>query len=287
MLRKLWTSGDTLAERFSLVEPIGEGGMGVVWRAMHTRFLSPVAIKLIRADENDTGAGERFLREARACAAVRGPHVVEVLDLGVEAGTPYLAMELLAGRSLAACLRDVGKLSPPSTVHVMRQVARGVARAHRRGIVHRDLKPSNIHLVPNEDEPAAGDLVKVLDFGIAKFMTDAERSLTATGTLLGTPRYMSPEQLRGSRAIDHRSDLFSLAVVAYECLVGRTPIQSNVLADVIVELSTSPLPKPTALDPALPTAVDAWFSRATHRAPDERFDDAIELVDALALALSR
>ena len=282
---RTWRSGDTLADRFLLETPIGEGGMGRVWRAMHTRFEAPVAIKLIDADDAD--ASSRFLREARACAAVRGPNVVEVLDLGVEEGTPYLAMELLSGRSLAACLRDEGRLSPAATLGVIEQAARGIARAHRRGIVHRDLKPSNLHLVPDEDDPGSAPLVKVLDFGIAKVLSDNDRSLTATGAVLGTPQYMSPEQLRGTRALDHRSDLFSLAIVAFECLVGRPPVESRFLSDVVVAMATQPLPKPSSLNPALPAAVDAWFARATRRAPDERFDDAASFVEGLRSALGR
>ena len=280
-----WSPGDTIADRFRLEERIGEGGMGTVWRAEHTRFLAPVAVKLVRGDEHDGESSARFLREARACAAVRGPHVVEVLDLGVDRGTPYLAMELLAGQSLAARLQGVGRLSPEATLDVVTQAARGVARAHRRGIVHRDLKPSNIHLVP--DEETDRDLVKVLDFGIAKTSSEQDAALTSTGAMLGTPQYMSPEQLRGARSIDHRSDLFSLAIVAFECLVGRTPVVSKSAAEIVVAMATKPLPKPTTLHGALPRALDAWFARATHPAPAERFDSARELVDSLRDALVR
>lgn len=283
-----WKPGRILADRYELQAPIGSGGMGVVWRAEHTRLRSPVAVKLLsNAVAEMPDAVPRFLREAQACAAVRGPHVVQVLDFGVEEGTPYIAMELLLGASLRERLERARTLTPAATVGMVSQVAKAVGRAHKQGIVHRDLKPGNIHLCP-DDGPDETEIVKVLDFGIAKVVEGGGLGvgqLTATGQILGTVAYMSPEQVRGRMDLDHRADLWSLAIIAYQCLVGALPLGSRSGVDLTVAICTEPMPAPTAQAPALPPAVDAWFARATRRAPDERFQTAAEMAEALRLAV--
>lgn len=285
MAAERWVAGRILADRYRLVAPIGRGGMGVVWRAEHTRLGSPVAVKLLHdAVAGQPDAGPRFLREARACAAIRGPNVVQVLDFGLEDGTPYIAMELLEGESLRDRLERERALSAADTLRILSQVARAVGRAHRHGIVHRDLKPGNVHLASDEGE----EVVKVLDFGLAKLLEGAPPGagpLTVTGAVMGTASYMSPEQARGRVDVDHRADLWSLGIVAFQCLTGRLPLVGRTEGDLLVMICTEPMPVPSAVAPGLPAAFDAWFARATRRAPDERFQSAAEMAEALRAAL--
>ncbi|MEZ4301030.1 MAG: serine/threonine-protein kinase [Polyangiaceae bacterium] len=280
-----WAPGRIVADRYQLVAPIGRGGMGVVWRAEHTRLGAPVAVKILHDDvAEQADAGPRFLREAQACAAIRGPHVVQVLDFGLEDGVPYLAMELLEGEPLRDRLDREGHLSHAAAVRVVGQVAKGIGRAHARGIVHRDLKPANIHLCPDEGD----EIVKVLDFGLAKVVEGtplASRPLTITGTVMGTASYMSPEQARGRMDLDHRADLWSLGIIAFQCLTGRLPLTGRTEADLLVKICTEPMPPPTSLAPDLPPSIDAWFARATRRSPGDRFQSAAEMSEALAAAL--
>src|SRR5690349_1329815 len=214
-----WGPGRVIAGRYRLVSQLGRGGMGSVFRAEHMALSSPVAIKLIDPEiARRPEMLERFQREAQSSAALRSPHVVQILDHGVDQGVPYIAMELLEGESLAERLVRVGKLSPEETARIMTHVARAIGRAHERGIVHRDLKPDNVFLVRNDDE----EIAKVLDFGIAKATMNSfdVTTGTRTGAMLGTPYYMSPEQVEGSKSIDHRADLWALAVITFECITG-------------------------------------------------------------------
>ncbi len=264
--------------------------MGEVFRAEHTRLRTPIALKLLHPHERaNDGMHERFLREGQAIAAIGGPNVVAVSDFGVDRGTPYLAMELLSGESLAERLSREPRLSPANTLDVLTQTARAVARAHRRGIVHRDLKPSNVYLARDEDDPR--DQVKVLDFGIAKVLGGAPSALvgatlTETGVVLGTTQYMSPEQARGTKDVDHRSDLWALAILGFQCLTGRLPYVATSHTDLLIAIATQPMPKPSEVSRDLPPAVDAWFARGTRRSPDDRFESATELAEELARALS-
>ncbi|MCA9596406.1 MAG: serine/threonine protein kinase [Myxococcales bacterium] len=274
------SQGDVLAGKYRLVSPLGRGGMGTVWRAEHLTLRSPLAIKLVagRAAESQEALG-RFLREAQAAAALRSPHVVQIIDYGVEGSTPFIAMELLEGESLADRLRRVGRLSPEETSRVVTHVARAIARAHEAGVVHRDLKPDNVFLVANADD----EIAKVLDFGIAKVddtTSQATTPATRTGAVMGTPHYMSPEQARGNRAVDHRSDLWSLGVIAYECLTGRRPFESDVLGDLLIKICAEEAPVPSSVVP-VPAGFDAWFARATARDPNQRFQSAQEMSEAL------
>ncbi len=217
-----------LAARYRLIGKLVEGGMGAVWRAEHLTLRTHVAIKLIdQAIADSPEALSRFEREAQAAAELRSTHIVQILDYGVDDGTPYIAMELLEGESLAALLARSGKLAPDRVARLFSQAARGLSRAHDKGVVHRDLKPDNIFIArEGEDE-----VVKVLDFGIAKKLDRLTPGLgikTHTGSVLGSPFYMSPEQATGLPSIDHRSDIWSFAVVAYECLTGTRPFERRV-----------------------------------------------------------
>jgi serine/threonine protein kinase len=275
-----WQAGYVVAERYELQEIIGSGGMGDVWRAQHLKLRSPVAIKVLRgAFSDDTDASTRFLREAQAAAALRSTNVVQVLDYGVDEGIAYIAMEYLEGESLCDRLRSVGRLSTEDTARVLTQVARAVSRAHRKGIVHRDLKPGNIQLVPEDGD----EVVKVLDFGIAKVREDlalGSDESTRSGAMLGTPFYMSPEQLRGVRSIDARTDLFALGVIVYECLVGKRPFTGETLGDLVLTICTEEHPTPSE-HAEVPDGFDDWFAKATMVDPDGRFDDAQEMFQHL------
>jgi serine/threonine-protein kinase len=256
--------------------------MGSVWAAEHLILNSQVAVKIIDSAiaQNQEALG-RFLREAQAAAQLRSPHVVQTLDYGVEDSVPFIAMELLEGESLAQRLDRMKRLSLDATAKILTEVGRAISKAHETGIVHRDLKPDNIYLVKNDDD----EIAKVLDFGIAKATNAAlgNSSQTRTGAILGTPYYMSPEQAEGNRSIDHRTDLWSLAVIAFECVTGRKPFQSEALGDLILQICVKPIKKPSAFEP-VPAAFDDWFAKATQRDPAQRFQSARELTTSLRAA---
>ncbi len=269
-----------LVGRYRLDERLGAGGMGSIWRAHHLVLAAPVAVKLIDReaipDEETLG---RFMREAQSAATLRSPHVVQILDYGVDDKLPFIVMELLDGENLAQRLRRLGRLSSADTARIVTHIGRAVARAHEAGIVHRDLKPENVFLIRNEDE----EIAKVLDFGVAKVSVSElgqEGSRTRTGSILGTPYYMSPEQAQGNKAVDTRSDLWSLGVIAFECLTGKRPFYSEGLGDLVLQICIREIPVPSEFG-SVPVGFDAWFARACARDPDARFQSARELTDAL------
>jgi serine/threonine-protein kinase len=272
-------SGDVIAERYELRELVGEGGMGAVWRARHIQLEADVALKLMSAAiAAQPDALHRFLREARAAARLTSSHVVKVFDYGVDGETPFIAMELLAGESLRQRLDREGALSPAATLSVIRHATRALSKAHAEGIVHRDLKPENLFLTQQEEE-----VLKVLDFGVAKLSTTTSGGLstsTRTGAVLGTPFYMSPEQARGIKAIDHRSDIWSLGVIAYECLIGKLPFDSEGFGDLVLKICTLPPPVPSAVA-TVPAGFDAWFARVVERDPEQRYQSVDEMLEVL------
>jgi serine/threonine-protein kinase len=273
-----------LAGRYKLEVRLGAGGMGTIWRAEHLVLQAPVAVKLIDRDavpDEDTLA--RFMREAKSAAALRSPHVVQIIDYGVDGKIPFMVMELLEGENLAQRLKRARRLSRQETARILTHVGRAMQRAHEAGVVHRDLKPDNVFLVRNEDEEHA----KVLDFGVAKVDHAAlgpEGTRTRTGSILGTPYYMSPEQAQGNKAVDHRSDLWSIGVIAFECLTGKRPFYSDGLGDLVLTICVRDLPVPSDVAP-VPLGFDAWFARACARDPEERFQSAREMTEALREAL--
>jgi eukaryotic-like serine/threonine-protein kinase len=275
--------GIILGGKYRLISEIGRGGMGSVWRAEHLAWEAPVALKIMNRDITARPeAVARFEREVRLAAGLRSPHVVQVLDHGLDEATqtPYIAMELLEGESLARRLRRLGPLSPVETFDVFSQLVRALARAHAAGIVHRDLKPDNVFLVRNDEE----QLAKVLDFGVAKWTAPdiSESGLTRPGSVVGTPYYMSPEQIQGSREIDHRADLWALAAIACECLTGRRPFEAPDFAQLAVMLlGNQGRPLPSSLGP-VPAGFDAWFTRATDPDIRRRFQTAREMAQTLA-----
>lgn len=266
-----------LAGRYKLLSLLSRGGMGAVWRAFHLELQCEVAVKLISPTiARNPRLEKRFRREAKAAAALRGPHVVEILDVGVDGPLPFIVMELLEGESLEARLQQVGRLSPEDTARILTHVARAMSQAHRMGIVHRDLKPANIFLT----RQAHGDLAKVVDFGVAKATREGLMLLgdsvdTDFGSPVGTPYYMSPEQIRGTEAVDHRVDIWAMAVIAFQCLTGELPFQDRTLSGLIEAICDGPAPVPSRVA-AVPPGFDAWFARGTERVPHARFGSAGE-----------
>jgi serine/threonine-protein kinase len=269
-----------LSGKYRLERELGRGGMGSVWLAQHLTLRSPVAIKLIDPGiAANPEALSRFLREAQSAAALRSPHVVQILDHGVDNGVPFIVMELLEGESLAARIERQHRLSPPETALILTQVCRAISRAHEAGVIHRDLKPDNIFLVRNDEEEVA----KVLDFGVAKASSHglgAASSATRTGSVLGTPYYMSPEQAEGMKNIDGRSDLWSLGVIAWECLLGNRPFEAETLGGLLLAICARDMPVPSTVG-VVPAGFDAWFARACSRNVEARFSSAKELAAEL------
>ncbi len=278
--------GRIVAGKYRLLYVLGRGGMGTVWAADHLDLATKVAIKFIdpRAMD-DWRAVERFSREARAAAALRGPNVVQVLDHGTYDGAPYIVMELLEGETLAGRLERTVPLRPGEVLWIVQQVARAMSRAHAQGIIHRDLKPGNVFLVEDEEERV---LVKVLDFGVAKALRGLaapEVSITDSGTLLGTLQYISPEQFRGL-GVGHQTDLWSMAVMTFECLIGVLPFPDHNPEALVRSICSEPIVIPSHVAKGITPAFDIWFARAVERDPTKRFQSAREFSESLAQALA-
>jgi serine/threonine-protein kinase len=255
--------------------------MGSIWVARHLQLETDVAVKLMDVKlAKEPEARGRFAREAKASAMLHGPHVVEVHDYGVDEGIPYMAMELLEGEDLGARLRREQRLPLSAIVDIVHQIAKALRRAHAAGVLHRDLKPSNIFLaraLGDQDE-----VVKVLDFGVAKVTSlGTLDDATRTGTMIGSPRYMSPEQARGLKGYDHRSDLWSLAVIAYRALTGEVPFVGVSVGDTLYKICSEEAPRPSSLARELDAEIDRFFERAFQKDPDRRFQTAEELATAL------
>jgi serine/threonine protein kinase len=279
------STGRVIASKYCLLYEIGRGGMGSVWVAEHLTLRSKVAVKLIEPTlAMSTNAVRRFEREARAAAMLRSPHVVQVLDFGIDAGSPYLAMELLEGEGLGARLTRRGRLPRKEVSILMNQLGRAVTRAHTEGVVHRDLKPDNVFLAEDGED----FFVKVLDFGIAKALrptpTLTDKNLTLSGAMLGTPHYMSPEQAEG-RSVDARSDLWSMGVIAFECLTGKPPFNGDSLLSILRSICHDPIIVPSSVA-SVPAGFDAWFARALDRDPEKRFQTATDLALSLETLLA-
>ena len=279
-------TGQLIDDKYRLERVIGRGAMGTVWQAVHLGLEENVAVKLVaRAYSQSREARQRFRVEATAAARLRSRFAVQVYDTGeTEDGIPYMAMEQLEGETLEKRLLRDGALPLVDTVRITSQVARGLSRAHALGIVHRDLKPANIFLARSQDDES-GQIAKVLDFGIAK-MIDANESTstTRTGTVLGTPQFMSPEQVRGLKTLDHRADLYALGAVTFNMLTGHLAFEGEAFGDLLLAICTEPLPRIRDLQPGLPAGLDSWFQLACARDPDNRFQNADELAEALAIA---
>jgi serine/threonine protein kinase len=273
--------GDVVCGKYRLLRPLGEGGMGLVFEAEHLRLRQSVAIKFLRHEVLSLpDAVERFEREARASARIRGPHVVQVLDVDTdEQGRPYMVMELLRGRDLEAELRVRGPFPIAGAVDLVLQACVAVGHAHAAGIVHRDLKPSNLFLT---EEPGKR-VLKVLDFGISKIAPDADAppaSATSTCVTVGTPLYMSPEQMRSSKDVDGRSDIWSLGVILYELMAGTPPFLGTTTA-AIAAIVADAMPSLRRVRPDVPEALERVLITALAKVPGDRLPTAEALGAAL------
>jgi serine/threonine-protein kinase len=271
--------GALIHGKYRLEKLLARGGMGTVWAARDEQLRRPVAVKLMGSQFLSVPmARSRFEREAVAAARLHTPHVVQVHDHGVEGDVPFIVMEMLDGEDLGQHLKRVKRTSIAEAADLVGQLAKALRKAHDAGIVHRDLKPPNVFLARTDD----GIVAKILDFGVAKADIEGmDGESTTTGMLVGSPHYMSPEQARGLRAIDARSDLWSLGVIVYRLLTGQVPFRGEATGDVIVRICAEPIPRATSIDPALPADVDAFFEKALCRDPAGRFQSVTELAAAL------
>ncbi len=275
--------GTIIAGKYQLEGLLASGGMGEVWAAYHHQLDTRVAIKfMVEKLASSASARARFEQEAKAAAALRSPHVVQVHDFGVQGDTPYMVLELLEGQDLRSRISQYGRLGLDEAQSVLTQACKALRLAAEAGIVHRDLKPSNIFLAQVGGE----EIVKILDFGVAKALRAPVAEGTATGTLLGSPHYMSPEQARGGK-LDHRSDLFSLAVILFHMVTGHKPFPGKELGDVLVKICSDPLPVATELNPGLPESANGFFRKALARVPAERFQSAEAMAYEFAALVAR
>ena len=276
--------GAVVGERYRLLSRIGMGGMGSVYKAEHVRMGKVVAVKLLHGDlSRDESMIRRFTREARAASKLSNPHTVSVFDYGQSDGLVYLVMEYLQGRDLGQVLAKVEHLGLRQTSRIISQVAESLSEAHSKGIIHRDLKPENIFLVAQLGD-ADEESIKVLDFGLAKLREAREDSLVDTqhGHIIGTPFYMSPEQISGTE-VDPRSDVYSLAAVAFKLLTGAPPYPHDNPVVVLGRHLSAPVPRPSKFDPAL-AAVDPVLRKALAKEPEQRYPNVAEFSHDLARA---
>lgn len=276
--------GTVIADRYKINKLLGEGGMGRVYLAQHVRLPQQAAIKVLHPGMvQESGAVARFNREASNAARIEHDRVARVFDFGETSdGLVYLAMEFVPGQTLRSLLLEAGRLSPARAANIVYQVSEGLDAAHRIGIVHRDLKPDNILVVSDDN----GDRCKVVDFGIAKTVDNSQTQLTQTGMLVGTPEFMSPEQVLGEQ-LDARSDVYALALVAYQAFAGTLPFGGTTPErSLAARLMEDPQPlSATAPDVEWPEALQQAFDRALQRDPAERTASAIEFGEAVVMAV--
>ncbi len=268
--------------KYRIERLLGEGGMGAVYAAEHMRIKRPVAIKVLHDKNPDTDAVRRFEREAEAAGRIGSDHIVEVLDFGTTPeGYRFMVMELLAGESLKDRLKREQTLAPQAIIPLVTQVLEGLSAAHDAGIVHRDLKPDNIFIL--REKAGRKDFVKIVDFGISKFATLSGGSggMTRTGTVMGTPYYMSPEQAKSANEVDARSDLYAIGIILYESLTGARPFNAETLTELLFKIVFEDPRPPSALVPSIDPALNTIVMRAFAREPEERFQSAREMQQAL------
>ena len=266
---------------YKLLDPLGEGGMGVVYVAEHQTLGKRVALKVLRPELDDEEMSARFVAEARAAAQIGHEHIVEVTDFGKSAaGRSFFVMELLEGQSLAELLAAEGPLCMRRALKIAAQVASALAASHDAGIVHRDLKPDNVFLICRGGDP---DYVKVLDFGLAKPLQASQERLhrTKTGSTLGTPYYMAPEQWL-SKPIDGRTDVYALGVLLYQMITGELPFQGESWGALCLEHTTTPFPSASERRDDVPASLVQALAKATQKALADRHDSVDELAEALA-----
>ena len=268
--------GSVLVGKYRVESVLGQGGMGLVYRAQHLSLEEAVAIKVLRRDAAlDRDAMQRFVREGRLAAKLKSQHVAKVMDVGtLEDGLPYMVMELLSGGDLGQMVGVNGPMHVPAAADLVLQACDAIAEAHSLGIVHRDIKPSNLFLAMRPDQSVA---IKVLDFGISKTTSGADLSLTQTSSVLGTPAYMSPEQMRSARTVDARTDVWSLGTVLYELVEGRPPFQADSFSEMCVMVAIDP-PAPNTLAPELRPIIEKCLAKRA----EDRYATVAELMLDLA-----
>src|SRR6476646_4156964 len=259
--------------RYQLLEKLGQGGMGIVYRALDTLLQRIVAVKVISAPiDTDPEPRERFFREARAAGQLSHKNIITIHDLGEHEGQPYLAMEYLTGQDLAARMADPQRMSLRRKLEVAAEICEGLEYAHAHGVVHRDIKPGNIFLTDS-------GTIKIVDFGLARLVTS---ELTRSNMMMGTINYMAPEQIRGER-VDHRADIFSTAVVLYELLSGRTAFDADSFAATLYKILEE-VPEPLQqIDPTIPSELVRIVERALAKPRDERYQHMSEMLLDLAV----
>ncbi|MEO8901314.1 MAG: serine/threonine-protein kinase, partial [Polyangiaceae bacterium] len=278
------TEGQILAGKYRVERILGSGGMGFVVAAWHLELEQRVAVKFLHPlamERSDTA--ERFRREARSAAKIRSEHVARVIDVGImDGGVPYMVMEYLEGHDLADELQKYGMLPIDESIDFVLQAIEALAEAHAAGIVHRDLKPANLFIATRADGTR---IVKVLDFGISKSLLGgsvAEMSLTRTSTLIGSPLYMSPEQMRSAKDVDTRTDIWSLGVILYEMITGCSPYTGDSIPALCASLLSDTPPSMRSLRAEVPEALEGIVMHCLAKSRDDRFGTVSELARALA-----
>jgi len=276
--------GAVLGRRYRVDAAIASGGMGTVFRATHLALGNEVAIKVLHERALNDDALRRFAREARLCARLgeTSRHIARVIDYGVEAGRPFLVMELLRGEDLRDRLDRERVLPPATVVRTITQLCDALEVAHEEGVIHRDVKPANVFLARTGSSRAPHLTVKLMDFGVATMTSELTMR---NGMVLGTPAFMAPEQIEGE-PVDTRADLWAVAAVAYRMLTGHYPFGSGAIAEVGAAIVGEEPEPPTTYVPELPDSIDAWMQRALAKDRDERFSTAAELAGTLAEALN-
>ncbi len=275
-------TGQTLDGRYQIVKLLGEGGMGAVYLGRHVVIGKKVAVKILHADL--AGGDEmfkRFYREAQAAAAIGHKNIIDVLDVGASSqGDPYMVMEYLEGEDLDNMLARTGPIAPAAACGIMEPILLALEAAHSKGIVHRDLKPANIFITQQEGEDPT---VKLIDFGISKFSPEGgdQTKLTQTGTLLGTPAYMSPEQARSTAEVDRRTDIYAMGVIFYQMLTGALPFSGESYNDLLIKVLTEPHTPPSDAYPDFPTEAGGVIERTLTKDVDKRYQTASEMLHAL------
>jgi serine/threonine-protein kinase len=278
------TPGEQLTSSLTLVRCLAQGGVSGIWVAEHQGLGVNVAVKIMpQIVATDGQMVESLRREALAAAKLDSPHVAQVFEQGVtEDGRPYIVMELLEGEDLSRRIDRLQRLDPREVVEIIRQVGEALTRAHKLEIIHRNIKSSKIFIQSRDGAVQ----IKVLDFGVAKLPSKREHDVSISGFLVGTPFYMSPEQLKNSRRVTTQSDLWSLAVVAYQALTGVFPFHGRSLPELFMSVNGGKFAPPTERRSDLPPTVDAWFERALSRDPSARFTSAREMAIALEVAIT-
>ncbi len=276
-------AGDCLSDKYEFLEPVGSGGMGIIYKAKHLALNRIVAIKLLHPYLLNADTIMRFQREARTASQLRHQNLIEVQDVGTtDDGQPFMVMDYVSGKSLSDTINEKGRLSVEETVAIFLQLCSGLSYAHKQNILHRDLKPSNVMLVKDEQGNVTA---KILDFGIAKILEDGDKqasTLTKTGDVFGSPLYMSPEQGAGDK-VDRRSDCYSLGCMLFECLTGTTPFMGRSIIETLMAHAQQKPPslKEATLGLDFPEELDGVVAKLLAKAPDERYQSVLEVREDL------